>query len=230
MGILRFTNRNAIEGFYPENEAMPQESNAKRLLKNQIKEFYSRVMDDVNFKNAIITFMQEIKVTEVTPRLTALVIKEVILPYSRYLGYNFSLRDLLDFEANEKVMVKIPAEEMAMITGGGEVRDNVYMLLSGIASLVISGLSIWQNGIHPSESIGGFNYSALATGALGVGLVGRSFYRFGQMLNSYEESRAKKPGAPPAGGINVTVNEPQIGNTRTTSGNTITNSSVPKTD
>ena len=45
MGILRFTNRNAVEGFYPENEAMPQESNAKRLLKKQIKEFYSRVID-----------------------------------------------------------------------------------------------------------------------------------------------------------------------------------------
>lgn len=223
MGILRFINRNAVEGFYPENEAMPQESNAKRLLKNQIKEFYSRVMDDVNFKNAIITFMQEIKVTEVTPRLTALVIKEVILPYSRHLGYNFSLRDLLDFEANEKVMVKIPTEEMAMITGGGEGMDNAWAFLTGAAEMYISYLC----GLWNSESWSDINSASLALGAFGVARLLRGGWRLYQILSAHDN---KKPGSPPAGGISVTVNEPKIGNTSTVSGNTVTGNPVSKKD
>lgn len=102
------------------------------MLKNQIKEFYERVLNDVNFQNAMRAFLQEIGTSKATPEVTALVIKEVILPYSRNLGYNFSLKDLLEFETTEKVMVKVPVEELETISGGNawstlkRVGNNIY--------------------------------------------------------------------------------------------------------
>ena len=113
------------------------------MLKNQIKEFYERVLNDVNFQNAMRAFLQEVGTAKATPEVTALVIKEVILPYSRNLGYNFSLKDLLEFENTEKVMVKVPAEELETISGGG-LWDNVKRVGTTIYNRLPSKATVFK--------------------------------------------------------------------------------------
>lgn len=104
------------------------------MFSEKIKKFYVKLADNSEFKEALVKFELKDK-NDLSEKIIEKIIREVVLPLSKKYGYDFSEKELLEFEH----LNSIPAEKLSMnnlqnVSGGGGLLSLLTPILS-VASL-----------------------------------------------------------------------------------------------
>ncbi|MDQ5983332.1 MAG: hypothetical protein RUMPE_00337 [Eubacteriales bacterium SKADARSKE-1] len=90
------------------------------MYDNKIAEFYRKVKNDKSFNNKLLKFKNEIKDINIPQERLHKLIKEFILPAAKEKGYNFSEKDLLEYEKQISAtnFSKLNQKDLDSVSGG----------------------------------------------------------------------------------------------------------------
>lgn len=104
------------------------------MFSEKIKKFYVKLADNSEFKEALVKFELKDK-NDLSEKIIEKIIREVVLPLSKKYGYDFSEKELLEFEyLNAVPAEKLSVDNLQNISGGGGLLSLLTPILS-VASL-----------------------------------------------------------------------------------------------